>query len=159
MRPEQLILGLLIAGAAAPASARGNDVSGDAVIGKVETVFICESKGLYFEKKLLRNTRGKELWAEIRFANSFPDDPDRELYKLPENTTIERGDLVATRNADPMPSVMKLLPEVSRVTQLIAKHDTLMAMSFGLSNSRPMKGLTVQAAMCSNPPAFIAYAD
>jgi len=151
MRLNKIIAGLLVTGAAASALAQSDGVKGDAVIGKVNTVYVLEAKGLYIEKKLLRKTENKEVWVDIRLATSIPGEPTGELFQVPADIAIERGDLVATRVGDLTPRIMGLLPEVSRVTLLVAKHDTLMAMAFGLSNSRRPQGLHANAQACWSP--------
>jgi hypothetical protein len=117
----------------------------------VDTVYVREAKGLYIEKKLLRKIEHKELWVDVRFATALPGDPKSELFQVPADIAIERGDLVATRIGEPTLRSMNLLPVVSRVTRLVARHDTLMAMAFGISNSRRTQGLGVETQAYSSP--------
>ncbi len=156
MRIDRIVMGLLFASIAAAASARQNDADGNTVTGRIETIYVRESHRFFIERKLVRRTEGKELWAEVRFERLSQDDPVSELALLPANTGIEREDLVETRLAEPVPLIRGTLPEVSRVIKLVAKHDTLQAMLFGLSSPRRMQGLFAQAGMC---PTNVAYSN
>jgi len=158
MKRNQWVVGLLIAAATASASAQPGGSGNNTVIGKVDTVYVRESKWLYIEKKLVRKVENEDLWVDVRFANPFPGDLGSELFQLPAHTAIERGDLVATKLGDQTALDMKLLPEVNQVTQLVAKHDTLIAMTFGLSNSRSKAGLWTRPQI-SALPAYPALAD
>lgn len=158
MRIKLMIAALLLAGAVTPMTAQCRGTTDDTVICKVDTNYVRESARLFYEKKIVRDNASKYLWVKVRFANSA--DHGSEMFKLPENAAFKRGSLVATRDADPIPSAFKLLPEVKPVTELVARHDTLVATSFGLSNTRPStKGLTMQAAICKFPSTLVAYAD
>ena len=159
MRIVKIIVGLVLAAVTLPAPAQENAAGSHTLVGKVETIYVREARDLFYEKKLLRKTDGKQLWAEIRFADQLPDGSRGELAQLPANAAIERGDLVEIRVAGMMPRGLPLLPEVTHVTSLVAKNDTLQAMVFGLPNARPMKGVLVEAQACSSPfPTSVASA-
>jgi hypothetical protein len=148
MRLNIIIAGILVAVASAPTLAQSDSAADNSMISKVDTVYVREANGLYIEKKLLRKTEHRELWVDVRFATTPVGEPNSELFKVPADIAIERGDLVAARFGDPTPRNMKLLPETNRVTGLVAKHDTLMAMTFGLSNSKRVQGLFSEAQAC-----------
>jgi hypothetical protein len=145
MRFNKIFAGLLMAGATVSALAQSDGVTGNSMISKVDTVFVREARGLYIEKKLLHRTASKDLWVEVRSASSLPGDPKSELFRVPADIAIERGDLVTMRTGDSTASNMNLLPESNKVTQVVAKYDTLMAMTFGLPKSRQMLSLFVAA--------------
>ena len=159
MRIDKIIAGLVFAAVTLPALAQQTAANGDTLVGKIETIFVREARALYYEKKLLRKTDGKELWAEIRFAHQLQDGSRGELAQLPANSALERGDLVEIRVADMMPPGLPLLPDVTRVTSLVAKSDTLQAMLFGLPNARPRKGMLMEAQACITTfPTYVASA-
>jgi hypothetical protein len=145
MRAKRIIAVLLLAGIAAPGLAQSPSAAGSSTIGKVDTVYVREARGLFFEKKLLRTAGRNELWVDVRLATSLAGDPRSELFRVPEDIAIERGDLVTTQYGDSTPLALKLLPEPNKVTQLVARHDTLMAMTFGLPNAGRMLDLFVAA--------------
>jgi hypothetical protein len=138
--------------------AQSDGVSGSSTIGRVDAVYVREARGLYYEKKLMRGTEQKEAWVEVHFASSPPVGPESGLFKVPANISAERGDLVATRNGDATPSDMHLLPDVGRVTALVATHGTPMAMNFDNPDARRVPGLYTAARARSIPAAtFVAY--
>ena len=135
MATHKWVIGLVVAGAVSAACAESGEATTHGVIGKVGTVYVSEARGLYIEKKLLKKIENKELWADVRFENSRPDDTNYEMFKLPPEATIEPGDLVNTKTGDNSALAFKLLPDPNKITQLVAKRDTLMAMTFGLPKS------------------------
>ena len=154
MRIVKIIVGLVLAAVTMPAPAQQN-----AAIGKVETIYVRESKDLYYEKKIVRRPEGKQLWAEIRLPGQIQDGTRGELAQLPANAVIERGDLVEIRVAESMPQGLPLLADVTRVTTLVAKNDTLQAMVFGLPGARPTQGLFMEAQACTGMfPTAVASA-
>jgi hypothetical protein len=140
MRLNKLITGLMIAGMAATTLAQPVSVT-----GKVETVYVREARGLYYEKKLLSGATNKPVWAEVRTATALPGEPQTELVRVPANLVVERGDVVTFRAGDETPLDMNLIPTMSRVTALVARHDTLAAMTYGIVNPAPAQNLFVQA--------------
>jgi hypothetical protein len=125
---------ILISGVMA-AAAQAAGVADNSMIGKVDTVYVGEARGLYIEKKLLRKIEDKKLWVDVHRANSLPGMLDSELFQVPADMAVERGDLVATQFGDQTPRDLKLIPVENRLTALVARHDTLMAMTFGLPNA------------------------
>lgn len=117
--------------ASIPALAADNTVSG-ALIGKVENVYVRQSNNFYIEKTLVRRPANNEQWTEVRFAAPLADGRKSEIVRLPDATTVERGDLVSAQLAEKRDFVRGLIPEVSRMVSLVAKHDTLAAMMFDL---------------------------
>ena len=159
MRIDKIIAGLVFAAVTLPAAAQQTPANGNTLIGKVETIYVREARDLFYEKKLLHKIDGKELWAEIRSAAQMQNGASGELAQLPATVTIARGDLVEIRVAGMMPRGLPLLPEVTHVTSLVAKNDTMQAMLFGLPDARPMKGVLVEAQACSSPfPTYLASA-
>jgi hypothetical protein len=69
------------------------------------------------------------------------------MFKAPVDVAIERGDLVATRIGDDSVQEMSLnlIPTPNKVTELVARHDSLMAMTFGLPKAPRMVELFVSA--------------
>jgi len=171
MKFEQLAPGLLLAALATSAPAHGAD--GSHLTGQVERVYVRESRGLFIEKKLVHHPEQRELWAEVRIENPLRGEYVTELAQLPENVNIEHGDLVDTRMTDAtllgvaqfsppsfyaVPSGPAPVPEVNRVTALLAKHDTLRAMLFGLKDSARRQSLVAEAQTCLFvKPTAIAY--
>jgi hypothetical protein len=166
MKLAQNVMKLFLATFTASALAQGISANGNSVTGRVETVFVRESRNLFIEKKLLRPAAQKELWAEVRIASPARHEYVNELARLPENLLVERGDLVETLIADSTlsgasqfasPGLYAFsggvapLPEVNRVTMLVAKRDTLRAMLFGLYNPPPSRGLYTEAQACTGP--------
>jgi hypothetical protein len=141
---EMTLLVLLTAAGFAPGLAQaGGD--GD-VIGRVETVYVRESRDFFIEKKLLRKTAGKELWVAVNVAQESKS----ELYRMPADVKIERGDMVATQAGDSKFHSMNLVPQGNRVTELVAPRDTLMAMSSGLSTGTDARIYSVASQSCAN---------
>jgi hypothetical protein len=171
MKLEQIASGLLLAALAASAPAQS--VDGSHLTGQVERIYVRESRNLFIEKKLVRKPEQRELWAEVRIENPLRGEYVTELAQLPENVNIEHGDLVDTRITDAtllgvaqfspptfyaVPSGPAPLPEVNRVTALLAKHDTLRAMLFGLNNPARRQSLVAEAQTCLFvKPTAIAY--
>jgi hypothetical protein len=159
MRLNRIIAALLMAGTAVPAVSQSDSVAGDSLVSKVAAVYVRESRGLYIEKKLLRTSGTKELWVHVRLATALPGEAAGELFQVPPEITIEVGDLVTTRSGDPTPRQMNLLPEVNRVTRVVAGHDSLMAIAFGITNSKLPQSRFSAALAYSNPaPAQFEYA-
>jgi hypothetical protein len=52
------------------------------------------------------------------------------MVRLAEAATVERGDLVSAQLANKRELVPGLLPEVNRMVALVAKHDTVAALTF-----------------------------
>jgi hypothetical protein len=138
MKLTKILAGLLMSGAVVSACASSE-------IGKVDRVYVREARGLYFEKKLLRRTEGKEVWVNVRGATMVSDKSTGEMFKVPADLAIERGDLVATRIGDESLRDLNLVPIPNKVTQLVARHDTLMAMTFGLPTTSPLLNVFMQA--------------
>lgn len=135
MEIHNLMATLLVIAAPAPAMAQPDGMADNTRMGRVDTVYVRVATAFYVQKSLLRNSDKQELWVDVRPATSLSGDAASELFRAPADVVIERGDLVITRSGDPTARTTNLLSEVSRVTRLVAKHDTLMAMTFGLSNS------------------------
>ena len=144
MSTNKLFLGLtIVVGSvcAQPSESVANDA-----VGKVGTVFAREGTGLYIEKKLLRKVENEKLWADVHFATSEPGDVSYEMFKLPPEGPIEHGDLVMTKIGH-RSDFAYILAEHNKVTMLVAKHDTLMAMTFkfGLPSSGSSQTALVNA--------------
>jgi hypothetical protein len=140
MRLNKIITALLIAGTTAAALAQPVSVT-----GRVQTVYVREARGLYYEKKLLTGAATKPVWAEVRTEAALPGEPQTELVRVPANLAVERGDIVSFRTGDETPLDLNLIPSVSRVTALVARHDTLAAITYGVVNPAPAQNLFVQA--------------
>jgi hypothetical protein len=134
---KAIITRLLMAGSVVSAMACADGESASTTVGKVDRVYVCEARGLFMDKKLLKRTAGKEIWVDVRDATIAADHETGELFKVPAELAIERGDLVATQIGDQSVRDLNpnLIPTQNRVTQLIAPHDSLMAMMFGLSKA------------------------
>jgi hypothetical protein len=143
---EMTLLVLLTAAGFAPGLAQaGGGAVGDAV-GRVETVYVRESRDLFIEKKLVQKTAGRELWVEVNFAQ----ESNPELYRMPVDVKIERGDVVATHAGDSKLHANNLVPQVNRVTEVVAPHDRVMAMSFGLSAAPGVLFYAAASQACGN---------
>jgi hypothetical protein len=129
MKTINLIAALLMA-AAMPAFAENPD--GAALVGKVVKIYIREANNFFIETSLVRKSAGKQYWTEVRFASPLADGRISEIVRLPDAASVERGDLVSTQLAEKRDFVRGLIPEVSRMVALVAKHDTLAAMMFDL---------------------------
>src|SRR5258707_671734 len=133
MPTNKLLAGLIIA--IGSVCAQPSESLADEMVGKVGTVFVRESRGLYIEKKLLRKVENKELWADIHFETSRVGHVVYELFKLSPEAAIEHGDWVMTKVGDSSGLAYNILAEPNEVTKLVAKHHALMAMTFGLPKS------------------------
>ena len=138
MKLSALISVLVMTGITVSA-ARADGTPASDTIGKVNRVYVAEARGLFIEKKLTKRTGGKEIWVDVRSKLMITNDEVGELFKVPTDMAIERGDLVATQIGDV--SVRSLNPNLiatpNQVTQLIAPHDSLLAMMFGLPPASP----------------------
>ena len=140
MRLNKIITALLVAGMTAAALAQPVTTT-----AKIQTVYVRESRGLFYEKKLLTGAANKPLWAEVRMATETPGDVKTELVRVPANLPVEQGDVVSIRSGDESALTMNLIPEISRVTGVVARHDTLAAMTYGVVSPAPVLNLFVQA--------------
>src|SRR4051812_33516213 len=109
-------------------------------VGKVDRVYVSEARGLFIDKQLPKRAAGKEMWVDVRGATMTADHATGELFKVPADMAIERGDLVAARFGDQSARALdpNLIPTPNRVTQIVAPHDSLMAMMFGLPKASPL---------------------
>jgi len=128
MKLFRMIIALLAATAAVPALAQTTETG--AIVGKVVKIYVRESANFFIETNLVRNARGKQYWSEVRFAEPLADGRTSEMVRLAETSTVERGDLVSAQLAAKRELVPGLLPEVNRMVALVAKHDTVAAMTF-----------------------------
>lgn len=153
MRINQIVLGLLAAAASASAPAEPTNVGSNTITGRVETVYAREYPGCFIEKKLLRNTAGKDLWAEVRFGEQPQGGASTELARIGPDTAIERGDIVEMRLAESVPVIQGVLREANRVSRLVARHDTLQALLFGLPGALQSQSpfIPVATATRDNP--------
>ena len=134
---RKLIFATIAAAVAiAPAYADNTGDHGQAAAGRVETVLVKEARGFFIEKKLLRKTDDKEIWVEVRFPASYLSGPDTNVFQVPENVALERGDIVMAEIADQSPRVFKLIAGENQVTSLVAKRDTLQALLFDVRSRR-----------------------
>lgn len=147
MKLVHMVPGFALALLAAPVAAQQHGATNGNLIGKVETVYVREGRGVYFEKKLMRRTEGRELWADVRLPRPASGAASSELARLPANAAIETGDLVETKIVDPMPQNRELFA-VNQVLKVVAKHDTLPAMLFGLSEPSPARDFPAEALAC-----------
>jgi hypothetical protein len=172
MKLEYIVCGFLFAAVASPVVAQQSATANSgAMTGRIETVYVRESRNFFIEKKLLKRPSEKDLWAEVRVENPGHTEYVTELAKLPENVSIERGDLVEAVITEPAPQSsaqfarnnaggLAPFPEVNRVTALLAKRDTLRAMLFGL-NKRPklQQETAFEALACVEKPTSLAYSS
>ena len=145
MKLNKILAGLLMTGAVISPVAYADGGPGDAAVGKVDRLYIREARELFIEKKLLRRSEDKEVWVDVRTPATVASQTTGEMFKVPADLAIERGDLVATRVGDESGRFLNLIPIPNKVTQLVAPHDSLMAMTFGLPKSSPMLDLFVAA--------------
>ena len=146
MKFIRLIIGLVAAVAALPAFAQTTETA-TAVVGKVVKIYVRESSNFFIETSLVRNARGKQYWSEVRFAEPLADGRTSEMVRLAEAATVERGDLVSTQLAAKRELVPGLLPEVNRMVALVAKHDTVAAMTFDAAKPATAAGLPYVPAL------------
>jgi hypothetical protein len=128
MKIIRLAVWLVAVLAAWPAAAENTD----AIVGKVVRIYVREANNFFIETNLVRNAGGREHWTEVRFAAPLADGRQSELLRLPEATSVERGDLVSAQLAEKRAFIPGLIPEVNRMVALVAKHDTLAAMLFDM---------------------------
>jgi len=128
MKIFRLIIALLAAMAAMPVFAQTTETG--AIVGEVVKIYVRESANFYIETNLVRNARGKQHWGEVRFAEPLADGRTSEMVRIAEAATVERGDLVSAQLAAKRELVPGLLPEVNRMVALVAKHDSVAAMTF-----------------------------
>jgi hypothetical protein len=174
MKLNYFVWGILLAATTPSALAQQDVANSGPLTGRIETVFVRESRNLFIEKKLLKRSDSKDLWAEVRVENPVRNEYVTELAKLPANMNVERGDLVEAVIADSTVSGfaqlsqfspyavaggLAPLPEVNRITALVARRDTLRAMLFGLNNSQPRQSLSFEPQACIEKPTSLAYSD
>lgn len=145
MRLNNMLAGLLMTGAIVSATAHADGVPGNTAVGKVDAVYVREARGLFIEKKLLRHTEGREVWVDVRGAATVAATTTGELFQVPADLVIQRGDLVATQMGDDSGLEFKLIAIPNKVTQLVAPHDSLMAMTFGLPKAPNMVDIFLHA--------------
>jgi hypothetical protein len=145
MRLNKILAGLLMTGAIVSATAHADGVPENTAVGKVDAVYVREARGLFIEKKLLRHSEDKEVWVDVRGAATVAATTTGEMFQVPADLAIRRGDLVATRMGDASGLEFKLIAIPNKVTQLVAPHDSLMAMTFGLPKAPGMVNLFLQA--------------
>jgi hypothetical protein len=138
MKLSALISVLVMTGVAVSV-ARADGTPASDTIGKVSRVYVAEARGLFIEKKLTKHTGGKEIWVDVRSKSMVTNDEVGELFKVPADMAIERGDLVATQAGDSSVRALNsnLIATPNQVTRLVAPHDSLIAMTFGLSQAAP----------------------
>lgn len=124
MKLVRLLCLLCAAGAAAP-------VAAEDVVGQVVDIYVRESVNFFIEARLVRESRGREYWTEVRFAEALADGRTREFVRLPEAVKVERGDLVRAQLAGRPDGFPGLIPEVNRMVALVARRDSLAAITFG----------------------------
>ena len=134
MKLNAMIAGLVMAGSVVSATAYADGDPASDSIGKVNRVYVAEARGLYIEKKLARHTAGKDIWAHVRSATIVASDATGDMFKVPADLAIERGDLVATQAGDSSAHTLdpNLIATPNKITRLVAPHDSLTAMMFGL---------------------------
>ena len=139
MHLNAVIAGLVMAGSVVSATAYADGEPASDTIGKVNRIYVAEARGLYVEKKLTRHATGKDIWAEVRIAARVASDATGDMFKVPADMAIERGDLVATQVGDSSVRALNsnLIETPNQVTRLVAPHDSLMAMMFGLPQASP----------------------
>ena len=111
----------------------------------MDTVYVREAKGLFIEKKLLRHSEGREVWVDVRGAATVAATTIGDMFQVPADLAIQRGDLVATRMGDDSALAFKLIAIPNKITRLVAPHDSLMAMTFGLPKAPGMVNLSLNA--------------
>jgi hypothetical protein len=142
---------LAIAMSLAVFPAAAQQTGGDTMVGKVVRTYVQESPHLFIDTSLLRRQQNKPVWSEVRFAKPLENGHTAELVRVPENATVERGDLVSTRMASGPEFVPGLLPEVNKMVALVAKRDTLAAQLFDMPPTsvpaKPEKSALMQALL------------
>ena len=146
MKLKKMIAGLLMSAAITPISAYAGDAADISTVGKVDAVYVREARGLFIEKKLVRKFEDQEIWVDVRTATALADNAGGGMFKVPSELRLERGDLVATRVGDESARGLNLIPIPNQVTQLVARHDTLMAITFGLPTSSPLLNVFLATA-------------
>lgn len=171
MKLNHFACGLLFALAVWPAFAQTTSE----LTGRIETVYVRASRNFFIEKKLLKKAPALEWWAEIKIENPLANEYTTELVQLPREFIVERGDLVeasipqaALSGLAPLfqpvlyavPRGVAPMPELGRVTALVARHDTLRAMLFGMKTRQPRSTVAASAQACFSPlPTALAYSN
>jgi hypothetical protein len=130
MKSARLHLAFALSAITAPCFAQ--NAADGSLVGRVETFYVRQSANFFIEKRLVRRAPNNEQWTEVRFAGPLTDGRTSEIVRVPDTAVVEQGDLVSTQLADKRDFVPGLVPEVNRMVSVVAKHDTLAAMIFGL---------------------------
>lgn len=103
--------------AGGPAFAQQSGTGGTAPAGKVERIYVKASDGLFIETSLVRNTHGRELWADVRLDAPARDSRNNELVLIPADTRVRSGDSVEVTLVDKEEIAITPLPAVSRLVR------------------------------------------
>lgn len=136
MNAKHLIVGLVLACVIPAASADDGYLGGSSAVGQVRAVYVRQSGGLFVEEGLKPNLSG-ERWVEIRFAEPLADGRKGATAMIPEDTRIDRGDLVEVRFAHTGRVRVAPVREVNRVTAVSAKYYTAEARNYGRPAGTP----------------------
>lgn len=136
MKVKHLIAGLLLASAIPAASADDGYLGGTSAIGQVRAVYVREAGGLFVEEGLKADASG-ERWVEIRFAEPLADGRNATTAMIPEETRLDRGDLVEVRFAHTGRARVAPVREVNQVTAVAAKYYTADARNYGKPAAAP----------------------
>jgi len=98
-----------------------------APVGKVERVYVKDRDGLYIEAALVRDTRGRELWADVRLAAPLKAGRKNELVQIPVDTAVRSGDVVEVAVVDKDESAFVPLPAVSRMVRHVRGDEPVVA--------------------------------
>jgi len=89
--------------------------------GKVQGVYVEAYSGVFVERQLASDAAGKSLCVYVTFQRPLPDGRSFVTAQLPSGISVDTGDLVQVRFADPWAFEADAVPERNQVTALVSK--------------------------------------
>jgi hypothetical protein len=95
--------------------------------GRVQGVYVEAYNGVFVERQLASDAAGKSLCVYVTFQRPLPDGRTFVTAQLPSEMTVDTGDLVQVRLADPGAFEADAVPERNQVTALVSKGNAQLA--------------------------------
>lgn len=128
-------------------------LAGPAVIGKVDRLYVRLADGVFREATRSDHAEGGTLYADVRFAATVSSPRAAVLAPVPDDYSIDRGDLlevrVATRSRTRAAFQVAPMPERDRIVAVNAKFFTPLAQNYGRQPAASPSYLS--AALASTP--------
>ena len=118
------LVGVLVQGCASDQRAESN-----LHVGKIQSVYVEEYKGVFVDQAVVGSGSGKPLWVYVTFAQPLADGRMFATAMLTVDPRAEPGDLVELQMTPS--SSDSAAPTSSYVTALVAKKGTVQARDFG----------------------------